>query len=118
MLNPTQIPDDSPIHGPLLHADGSATFSLWTPAHERAAILPLLMCLTGGEACYLIRGPQAVTVQWLCVEGALLRLNANLSNSVGGGFPVAEGREVCMEGHRDERGVLQPWSVQWSLIRD
>jgi len=87
-------------------------------AVRRAAILPLLKCLTGGEACYLVRGPQAVTVQWLSVAGVLLRLNANLSNSVCGGFPVAEGREIWMEGHRDERGALQPWSVQWSLIRD
>jgi maltooligosyltrehalose trehalohydrolase len=87
-------------------------------AVRRVAILPLMKRLTGGEACYLVRGAQAVTVQWLSVEGTLLRLNANLSDSVCGGFPVAEGREVWMEGHRDERGVLQPWSVQWSLIRD
>jgi uncharacterized protein DUF3459 len=188
MLNPIQIPDDTPIHGPLLHADGSATFSLWAPVHERvlleiqghparyvmapapiagwhgitvpklhagaryAFVLPDKTRVPDPashfqpegvsglselidprsyrwrdqgwsgrpwySSAYLVRGPQAVTVQWLSVEGVLLRLNANLSDSVCGGFPVAEGREVWMEGHRDERGVLQPRSVQWSLIRD
>jgi 1,4-alpha-glucan branching enzyme len=76
-------------------------------AVRRAAILPLLKCLPG--AGLLSRsGPQPVTVQWLSVQGVLLRLDANLSNSVCDGFAVAEGREVRMEGHRDERGALQP----------
>jgi malto-oligosyltrehalose trehalohydrolase len=87
-------------------------------AVRRTTILPVLKCLTGGEGCYLTRGPQAVTVQWLSVQGGLLRLNANLSDSVCGGFPADEGREVWIEGPRGDQGVLQPWSVQWFLIRD
>ena len=93
-------------------------------AARRAEILPCLQRLTGGEACYFVRGPQAVTIQWLCPGGPLLRLNANLSSSPCGGFqPVEEfppggNREIWIEGHRDEAGVLQPWSVQWSILRE
>jgi hypothetical protein len=58
-------------------------------AVRRAGILPCVQNLTGGEACYSIRGHQAVTVQWLCSEGLLLRLNANLSDFPCGGLPLA-----------------------------
>jgi maltooligosyltrehalose trehalohydrolase len=87
-------------------------------AVRRAEILPCVQNLTGGEACYFIRGPQAVTVQWLCSGGLLLRLNANLSDSPCGGFLPCGGREIWIEGRRDEAGVLQPWCVQWSIVRE
>jgi malto-oligosyltrehalose trehalohydrolase len=93
-------------------------------AVRRAEILPCLQSLTGGEACYFVRGPQAVTVQWLCGGGLLLRLNANLSDSPCGGFPACEGfppgagREIWIEGRRDEVGILRPWCVQWSIVRE
>jgi 1,4-alpha-glucan branching enzyme/maltooligosyltrehalose trehalohydrolase len=93
-------------------------------AARRAQIVPFLQRLTGGEACYFIQGPQAVTVQWLCSGGPLLRLNANLSESACGGFPPSGdfppggGREIWIEGRRDEAGVLQPWCVQWSIVRE
>jgi maltooligosyltrehalose trehalohydrolase len=93
-------------------------------AARRAQIVPFLQRLTGGEACYFIQGPQAVTVQWLCSGGPLLRLNANLSDSACGGFPPSGdfppggGREIWIEGRRDEAGVLQPWCVQWSIVRE
>jgi malto-oligosyltrehalose trehalohydrolase len=103
------------------HKQGHREWLAWYRhilAVRRRAILPVLKYLTGGEACYLVRGPQAVTVQWLSVQGGLLRLNANLSDSVCGGFVTDEGREVWIEGPRAEQGVLQPWSIQWFLIRD
>jgi maltooligosyltrehalose trehalohydrolase len=87
-------------------------------AVRRAEILPCLQSLTGGETCYFIRGPQAVTVQWLCIGGPLLRLNANLSDSPCEGFPPCGGREIWIEGRRDEAGVLQPWCVQWSIVQE
>jgi maltooligosyltrehalose trehalohydrolase len=93
-------------------------------AARRAEILPCLQSLTGGEACYFIRGPQAVTVQWLCGGGSILRLNANLSDSPCAGFapseefPPSGSREIWIEGRRDEAGVFQPWCVQWSIVRE
>lgn len=87
-------------------------------AVRRAEIVPCLERLTGGEASYVIQGPLAVTVQWLCGGACLLRLNANLSSSACGGFPVASGRSIWTEGNRSEAGVLQPWSIEWQVIRD
>jgi 1,4-alpha-glucan branching enzyme len=87
-------------------------------AVRRAEILPCLMRLTGGEASYFIRGPQGVTVQWLCGGGTLLRLNASLSDSPCSGFPDATGRTIWQEGARSDSGLFQPWSIQWEVIRD
>jgi maltooligosyltrehalose trehalohydrolase len=85
-------------------------------AVRRAEISPRLKSLTGGEGCYFIRGPQAVTVQWLCRGGTFLRLNANLSDVLAANFPVSQGREIWLEGGIDERGALRPWTVQWLVI--
>jgi malto-oligosyltrehalose trehalohydrolase len=87
-------------------------------AVRRAEVLPCLRRLTGGESSYLIRGPQAITVQWLCAGGTLLRLNANLSEFCCSGFPATTGRPIWQEGGRSDSGVFQPWTVQWEIIRD
>ena len=87
-------------------------------AVRRADIWPCMRMLTGGEACYFVQGPQAVTVQWLCSGGPLLRLNANLADRPCAGFPVNAGREIWVEGERQGSGVLQPWCVQWSILRE
>jgi malto-oligosyltrehalose trehalohydrolase len=87
-------------------------------AVRRAEILPCLMRLTGGEASYFVRGPQGVTVQWLCGGGTLLRLNANLSDSSCSGFPAATGRTIWQEGVPSDSGLFQPWSIQWEVICD
>jgi maltooligosyltrehalose trehalohydrolase len=85
-------------------------------AVRRAEIVPRLRLLTGGEGGYFIRGPQAVTVQWLCRGGTCLRLNANLSDVPNADFPASRGTSLWLEGGRDAQGALQPWTVEWSLI--
>jgi hypothetical protein len=46
----------------------------------------------------------------------LLRLNANLAITLAGEFPVTAGRELWLEGGYSERGVFEPWTVQWQMI--
>jgi malto-oligosyltrehalose trehalohydrolase len=83
---------------------------------RRAEIIPLMSRLSGKESHYLVRGAQAVTVQWLGNSGVLLELNANLSSRPVSGFQQPEGRSIWLEGGRFERGVLPPWTVQWLVL--
>ena len=79
-------------------------------------IVPRLLHLTGGESTYVIHGPQAVSVQWLCSGGTRLQLNLNLSAEAQGGFPDRTGRPLWLEGQRGEGGVLAPWTVEWNVL--
>ena len=46
----------------------------------------------------------------------MLRLNANLAVTPAGDFPMTAGRELWLEGRYRERGVFEPWTVQWQMI--
>jgi 1,4-alpha-glucan branching enzyme len=83
-------------------------------AVRHAAIVPRLSNLHGGDCAYVIYGPHAVSIQWLCSDGAVLGLNANLSARAQAGFAAAKGRVIWLEGRR-AGGVLQPWTVEWSV---
>jgi malto-oligosyltrehalose trehalohydrolase len=83
---------------------------------RRREIVPRLLNLTGGKSTYLIRGPQAVSVQWLCAGGERLQLDANLSAAAQGCFDARPGRQIWLEGHRGEGGILAPWTVEWSIL--
>ena len=82
---------------------------------RRRELVPRLMNMTGGGSAYLIRGPQAVSVQWR-YAGGRLQLDANLSAAAQGGFDVRAGRQIWLEGSRDEGGVLGPWTVEWYIL--
>jgi len=58
----------------------------------------------------------AVTVEWHRRDGNLLRLNAHLALTPAGDFPMTAGRELWLEGRYRERGVSEPWTVQWKMI--
>jgi malto-oligosyltrehalose trehalohydrolase len=85
---------------------------------RQAKIVPRLAHMTGGNGIYLIRGPQALSVQWMCPGGERLQLNANLADLPCAGFPRTGGRLIWLEGQRDDGGVLQPWTAQWEIIDD
>lgn len=85
-------------------------------ATRRAEVVPLLEKLADCETRYQVRGPQAVTVQWLGESGVLLELNANLSSLPVAGFEKATGRTIWIEGGRLDDGVLPAWTVQWLVL--
>jgi maltooligosyltrehalose trehalohydrolase len=84
-------------------------------ATRHAHVVPMMEQLARGGTRYLVRGHQAVTVQWLGEKGVLLELNANLSAQPVT-FSAPEGRTLWLEGSQDERHALQPWSVQWLVV--
>jgi maltooligosyltrehalose trehalohydrolase len=83
---------------------------------RRAELVPRLRHMCGGDSTYLIRGPHAVSVQWLCLAGERLQLNVNLSSIPQGGFGECTGRRIWQEGGRDDGDILQPWTVEWSVF--
>jgi malto-oligosyltrehalose trehalohydrolase len=85
-------------------------------ATRHAEIVPRIEQLAESESRYVIRGNQAVTVQWVGKNGVLLELNANLSAHTVEGFQQPEGRTIWIEGGRFERGALPPWTVQWLVV--
>jgi maltooligosyltrehalose trehalohydrolase len=99
--------------------DGHAQWLAWYRvilAVRRAEIIPRLEHMSGGASTYVIRGAQAVTVRWACARGERLQLNLNLSSVPKGGFEDPDARRLWMEGGRDKDGVMQPWSVEWSVL--
>src|SRR3979411_980471 len=72
MLNPIQSFGKVPKHGPSLHADGGATFSLWAPAHSR-----ILLEVQGHPARYVME--PAGIVGWHEIRVPGLRGGAGLS---------------------------------------
>jgi maltooligosyltrehalose trehalohydrolase len=82
---------------------------------RHAHIVPRLTGVVSGGT-FSVRGSQALTVQWRCAGGELLRLHANLSNDPCSGFPLSIGRAIWFEGKR-EAEILQPWSVQWEVLQ-
>jgi malto-oligosyltrehalose trehalohydrolase len=85
-------------------------------AVRRLEIVPRLMRFTGGDGRYCALAPGAVTVDWTCKDGALLRLNANMTGRRSDHFPGSTGREIWLEGRRDVDGVFDPWTVQWAIV--
>ncbi len=85
-------------------------------AVRRAEIVPRMGYIGAEAGRYFIRGPEAVTVQWLCGDGTRLQLDANLSNRHSTTFPRCSGRILWQEGVHDSYEVLQPWTVRWILL--
>jgi hypothetical protein len=55
-------------------------------------------------------------VSWSLGDGSRLIVFANLSQATWNGFGPAPGRIIWSEGHVDQqRKVLGPWSVVWSI---
>jgi malto-oligosyltrehalose trehalohydrolase len=121
------------IPDPLAEKTFSSALLRWTdreePAHarwlewyrrilvvRRAEIVPRLPDLSVGESSHCVRGPLAITVQWVTRRRSVLQLEANLCDAPSPAFPPVAGRTMWLEGGRNETGGLLPWTVRWAVI--
>jgi maltooligosyltrehalose trehalohydrolase len=85
-------------------------------ALRRTRLLPRFGDLGGNASRYEVIGDGAVVVRWRCSDGSEeLTLAANLSNASVKGFPTASGLSLWTEGYYGRDGVLEPWTVSWSV---
>ena len=77
-------------------------------------IIPLLAGVGGNAGCFRMVGA-GFAVEWRLAGGHTLRLAANLTGSPAGGFELASGRRLWLEGEADDT-TLGPWSLVFSLI--
>jgi 1,4-alpha-glucan branching enzyme len=79
-------------------------------------IVPRLAQAAGHAGTYETSGPGAFRVNWRLGDGSKLVVFANLSEETWSGFGPSPGRIIWSEGHVDQqRKVLGPWSVVWSI---
>jgi malto-oligosyltrehalose trehalohydrolase len=83
---------------------------------RRREIVPRLSGVGGNAGHGEMISPHVMRVEWR-LDGAVLRLVANLADEPAEIAEVWAGKRLWLEGEGDE-GRLGPWSVAWSLSED
>ena len=84
---------------------------LTTRNHSLVPLLPRLRENSGG--CRML-GPRLIEASWK-LGGRDLRVDANLSDNAWNRFDPALDEILWQEGRGNREGLLEPWSVRWSL---
>jgi 1,4-alpha-glucan branching enzyme len=85
-------------------------------AVRRSEIVPKLAQAAGHAGVYETSGPGQFRVSWSLGDGSRLVVIANLADGTWSGFGPVPGRILWSEGKVDQqRNVLGPWSVVWSM---
>jgi 1,4-alpha-glucan branching enzyme/maltooligosyltrehalose trehalohydrolase len=81
---------------------------------RREVIVPRLRGMGGGAAQFEVFAPGGLHVQWRLGDGSTLRLLANFSSEVVC-TTVPAGETVFASSPDAAKGMLDPWSVVWTL---
>ncbi|WP_245986029.1 malto-oligosyltrehalose trehalohydrolase [Azospirillum thermophilum] len=84
-------------------------------ALRRSEIVPRLAGAPGGTARFEVVGNGGIRICWRLGDGSRLHLIANLSDTPVPGLTEPSGRILWTEGGGVRDGVLDRWSVVWSL---
>ena len=84
---------------------------------RRETMLPLQHALAGDCAEYSVSAPRCLRVAWRLADGSRLQLDANLSQ-VAQRLDAPMGRILYANTDLVQAGVLHPWSVVWSHVRE